>query len=76
MNKIVLRDLAESRELDRQAMVAIMGSGIWGTVKKYSRKVGRYGKKRIQSKYRVYKQMYRLARSVPGILYRGTKSMF
>ena len=76
MNKIVLRDLAESRELDRQAMVAIMGSGIWGSVKKYSRKVGRYGKKRVQSKYREYKRMYRTIRRVPGIFYRGVKSWF
>jgi hypothetical protein len=70
MNRIVLRDLPESHELDHQALMAITGAGLWGSIKKYSRKVGRYVKKTVQRKYNNYKHAYYLARSLPRTFYR------
>lgn len=75
MGKLIVNDLEYSRDLDHKAMVAIMGSGLWGSMKKYSKKVGRYAKKTVQRKYRDYRNAYNMMRdgfkSVPGMLYRA-----
>ncbi len=73
---ITIKNLEMDKKLDAEAMAAIMGSGLWGGIKKYGRKTGRYFKKKANQKISEYKRAYRMAKSVPGTLYYGTRSMY
>ena len=76
MNTLKIEDLPQSLELDRQAMTEIIGSGLWGSIKKYSKKAGRYAKGKARQRIRTYKQAYSTARSTPRTIYNGISSWF
>lgn len=73
---ITIQNLEVNKELDAEAMAAIIGSGLWSRIKKYGRKTGRYIKKKANQKINGYKQAFQMAKSVPGSLYNGTRDIY
>jgi hypothetical protein len=53
MNTLKVEDLPQSRNFDKEAMVEIVGSGLWSNVKKSTRKAGRLKRKGQVSRYKM-----------------------
>ena len=83
MGTINIQDLVIDRQLDREAMSEIEGSGPWKSISKAFRGAGGYLKRTYRRKVSTYRQTYWMVRSIPGTLhslgrhyYRSAKDWF
>ncbi len=76
MANIAIKDLDHSAELDHQAMLALRGTGIWGSIKKGVKKGARYIKRKVKERIAVGREIYRVSRGVPRTLYYGVRGWF